>query len=380
MKKLSLFLLPLSLAACSIFNPYGTTNIPEPAVVPAFAAQLNPHILWQESVGSGSGDAYLRLAPCTANNVIYTIDRKGLLSATTVQGVHLWQSTFAAGGESDLACDAQAIAFVDEKAMLHVVSTDHAKPLWTAQLSDQALAAPTFTSEQIYSKTIDGNITAFDRVTGKEQWQYGHDVPQLSLRASSAVLVDNQVAYIGFSDGVVVALKSMTGEELWTTQAAEPQGFSEVERMVDIDAHLVADPQHIYVATYQGQIAALDRSSGKILWQQANSVYADITLQADTLYAVKADGTFSSYDAKNGKLLWQKNDLAWHFLTGPAWYHNHLVVGDIQGSLYFINPADGKLLAQLVAYKKSPIINTPLIANNALIVIDAKGSLSAVSI
>lgn len=378
MKRFSFALIPLCLTACSVFNPYGTTNIPEPVAVPAFTSQLRSHIVWQKSVGGASDGAYLRLAPAASNNVIYTIDQKGLLSATTTQGVNLWQVSFPAGGKSDVTCDAAAVAFVDAQAILHVVSTDHAKPLWTAHLSDQSLAAPTLTSELIITKTIDGYVTAFDRTTGKEKWQYEHDVPQLGLRASSAVFVSGQVAYIGFADAEVVALNVNTGDVLWSTQVAEPQGFSEVERMVDIDARLLIEGDRLYVATYQGQITALERAQGKIVWQQDNSVYADITLYNGTLYAVNADGTLNAYAALNGKSLWQQKALAWHFLTGPAIYQNHLVVGDVQGNVYFLSSANGQLLAQLPVYKKSNIINTPLIANNTLFVINTKGSLTAI--
>lgn len=380
MKKIFLAVLPLCLAGCSLFNPYGTSNIPEPTPVSAFTAQLNPYIVWKKSVGVGSASAYLRLAPSISNNIIYTIDQKGLLSATTVQGSNLWQTAYPAGGKSDLASDEQTIAFVDAQAILHVVSTDHAKELWTKHLSDQALAAPTITPQQIITKTIDGTVTAFDRQTGKEQWQYEHDVPQLTLRASSSVLVSGQIAYVGFADAEVIALNIATGEVLWTTQVAEPQGFAEIERMVDIDAHLLIDAGRLYVATYQGQISALDHSNGKILWQQSNSVYADITLAHNTLYAVNADGTLSAYAAANGKLRWQQKALAWHFLTGPATYENYLVVGDVQGDVYFVSPNHGQLLARLPVYKKSDIINTPLIANQEIFMIDGKGNLAALSV
>lgn len=379
MKKLSLALLPFLLASCSVFNPYGTSNIPAPSVVPNFAPQLHPHILWQKRVGVGSAGAYLHLAPTVSGSVIYTMDQKGLLSATTAEGVHLWDKIYSAGGKSDLASDMQAIAFVDAKAMLHVVSTDHATPLWTAQLSDQALAAPTITAELVISKTIDGYVTAFDRKTGKELWQYEHDAAPLSLRASSPVLVVGSVAYVGFADGAVVALNLTNGEVLWSEQAAEPQGFAEVQRMVDIDAHLLEQDGRLYVATYQGQITAFDCTTGKIIWQQANSVYADIALQQGVVYAVNADGTLNAYAAANGRLLWQQTALSWHFLTGPVFNQNSLVVGDGQGNLYFVNATDGTLLAQLPVYKKSAILNTPLLVNHALLVIDVKGSLSAVS-
>jgi outer membrane protein assembly factor BamB len=378
MKKILLALLSLSLTACSIFTPYGTSNIPEPAIVAKITPEVAPKLLWQTNAGNGSDGAYLRLTPTVAAGVIYTIDQSGMLVATDARGIRLWQLQINGGGKSNLASDGRFITFVDNKGVLYLLSVDHGKKVWQANLVDQALAAPTITPNLIIVKTIDGAVTAFDRSSGQQRWQYQHDVPDLTLRASSSAVVIGQIAYVGFADGQVVALNIANGDQLWSQQAAEPQGFSDIERLVDIDANLIIDGNRLYVATYQGQIAALDLHNGKIIWQRPNSVYADIASDHHALYAVNNDGSLTAYNLINGDILWQQKALAWHFLTGPTIYENNLVVGDVQGQLYFIKPSNGDIIGNLAVYKDSNIINAPLQLGNLLIVINTHGRLAAV--
>jgi len=380
-KQLALLLFPLLLVGCDALSPYGTSNIPEPTTILDVHPQMHPTIAWQEDVGYGSRGSYLRLAPCIQNNVVYNVDLLGVMYATSAQGNHLWKKKFKVPGKSDLAGSDNQLAFVDAQATLHVVNAaQEGKEIWHATLSDQALAAPTFTADKIFVKTIDGSVTAFNRATGEQLWQYQHAVSTLMLRASSPVSVVGNVGYVGFSDGKVVALNLATGDEIWSQQAAEAKGFSEIERLIDIDANLIVKGQRLYVATYQGDVSALDVHTGKILWQQPSSVYADITLDNDLLYAIAADGTMTAYNANNGKIVWTNKTFAWHFLTGPTLFENNLVMGDEEGHVYFVNPKTGTLLGQTKPYKDSKIISHPLVLGQEVIVVDTLGELSAITL
>ena len=375
--KLSLILLmPLALGACSIFSPYGTSNIPEPAPLPVYKAQMTPAEAWHKNVGTASGGDYLLLAPAVANNTIYTIDANGDFYATSVQGQSLWQKRFADGGKSGVASDGELIALVDARGTLQVFSTQKGKDLWHALVPSQALAAPTITDTQIFVKTIDGSVTAFDKATGQQQWQYQHMVQPLMLHAASSVLVSGNKAYVGFSDGKVVCLDVKTGDEIWMQRAAESNGISEIQRLIDIDSDLILQSGKLFVATYQGQVVALNPATGNIIWKQPNSIYANLAADDHNLYATQADGTMTAYDQAHGKAQWEQKAFAWRFLTGGTLYKQYLVVGDLQGFVHFVNAENGQPAGR-IALARSSIINAPFACGANLCVIDTDGRLAA---
>ena len=46
--------------------------------------------------------------------------------------------------------------------------------------------------------------------------------------------------------------------------------------MVDIDGNFVFSNKVVFVATYQGDIAAIDTRSGRILWREKTSTVNDL--------------------------------------------------------------------------------------------------------
>ncbi len=380
-KKVSVvFLLTGILSACSIFSPYGTSNIPDPAPLPTYKAKITPQEIWHHEAGVASRGDYLLLTPTISNNVIYTIDINGHFYATSAtNGSSLWDKTFENAGKSGVAADANQLAIVDSKGVLRVFSTANGKDLWHATASTQALAAPTFTPNLLLVKTIDGTVTAFDRQNGQQVWQYEHLVPSLMLHASSKVLVQGDRAFVGFSDGKVVALNLKNGEEIWSIQAAEAHGVAEIQRLIDIDADLVLANGKLFVATYQGALVAINPNTGKIVWQQPNSIYANLAADEVNVYAMQADGTITAYDELQGHQRWQQKTYAWRFLSGAIIFNQQLIFGDMEGYVHFLNPTNGEPMGCFLLMKNISIINAPLpCGNNVVCVMDTNGRMAAI--
>lgn len=365
-----------AISGCTLFNGFGTDNTPAPAPLVKYQAKLLVTNIWNRNIGYASDGTYLQLSPAYAKGVIYTIDQRGTLMTTNAQGDHLWSKRIEAGGKSGVASDGNIVAFVDTAAVLHVVQAATGKELWHADASNQSLAAPAIADNKVIVKTIDGNVAAFDALSGKSLWTYSHDAPTLILHANSSPLIVGQTVYIGFADGKVAALNLSNGNLLWQQTVASPQGASDVERMVDIDANLIWQNNVLYVSTYQGQLAAIHPQSGAIIWQQAVSCYAGMAMSGNRLFVPLLDGTLVAFDTNNGKKIWEQKALAWRFLSGPAVIDRYLVVGDLQGYLHFLSQEDGSLLAR-VQHEQASIITAPIVVGNIVYTQDSRGKLSA---
>ncbi len=94
----------------------------------------------------------------------------------------------------------------------------------------------------------------------------------------------NRLAVAGLSTGKVVALDISNGVPVWEQRVAIPTGRSELERVVDIDGGLLLSGETLYVASYQGRVAALDLQSGRQLWQRDASSYAGVAQGFGNVY------------------------------------------------------------------------------------------------
>ena len=254
-------------------------------------------------------------------------------------------------------------------------------PSWWAPVSNEVLATPLAFGKIVLVKDEDGNIRAFDATSGKSLWVYTHQTPEFILRGGSTPCVFGNRVVVGFDDGVLVALNLKNGNEIWRRTIAKPnpEAFSQVQQMVDIDVNPTIVQGVIYVATYQGNIAALRLSDGKLLWQHKLSAYSGLVVNNGRVFVSSADGYIWAFDAKSGKVIWKQNALLNRFITAPALIGNMIVLGGVEGYLYFISQSNGSLLAYVRAFKK-PIIATPIVNNEDVYVYSAYGKLIKFSI
>ena len=88
------------------------------------------------------------------------------------------------------------------------------------------------------------------------------DVPVLTLRGTGTPLIIGDNAVAGFADGKLVAINLRSGNVAWEARIAIPQGTSEIERIVDIDGSMALQGSDLYVASYQGRLAASRHAVG----------------------------------------------------------------------------------------------------------------------
>ena len=78
-------------------------------------------------------------------------------------------------------------------------------------------------------------------------------------------------AVVGVSGGRLAKIELASGLPEWITTVTPPRGRSELERIADLNATPLVVGETLYVAAYNGDLAALDLTSGAVLWRRALS-------------------------------------------------------------------------------------------------------------
>ena len=94
MRFLTALLIALTLTGCSAFDTVGETidgvknyftggadNTDPPNPLAEYTPEVNPEIIWQESVGAGTDGQTLKLVPAIGSSRIFAADRNGLVQA-----------------------------------------------------------------------------------------------------------------------------------------------------------------------------------------------------------------------------------------------------------------------------------------------------------
>ncbi|MDH5370747.1 MAG: outer membrane protein assembly factor BamB [Gammaproteobacteria bacterium] len=358
---------------------------------------------WKFTAGEGVSDFYLKLKPVFYKNTGYIIDYKGHLQAFIINsGKVLWKADLnvpASGG----------LTFANGKLFLgtskgEVIALDilksGVKVLWQKQLSSEILSRPAIAKGILVAKTIDGRVYGLNVADGNQSWVYDRSVPHLTLRGNSSPLINNDIVITASDSGKLAALTLNDGRLLWETTISVAKGRNQLERIIDMDVDPVVVDDVIYVAGYQGRIAAVKLDSGQLIWSRDFSSYSGLYVDAYRVYVTDAQGQVWALNRYNGSTLWRQNKLLRRQLTAPEAHDNYVVVGDYDGYIHWLNREDGKLIARkrintsdiviedeesdkeldLLFSKWNNVLVRPVLINGLLLALDRVGHFEAFQI
>jgi outer membrane protein assembly factor BamB len=233
----------------------------------------------------------------------------------------------------------------------------------------------------VVTRTTDGRIAAYDLANGGMKWFHDRNLPALTVRSLGSPSIHGDLVIDGSAAGKVLAMSLQDGRSVWETTVIVPRGRSEVERMVELDADPVLQGDIAYVTGFQAGLAALDTTSGSILWHQKTAYTSHaVVVDRKSLYVTDNSSDVWKMDLTNGADQWKQDVLHQRRLTVPARIRDFLVVGDFEGYLHLLRADNGSLVGRLEVESEDPIIATPLVFEDTLYVLTSKGVLAAVKI
>lgn len=382
----------------------GCGSSPSPVLPPVELTPLENKInisrQWKFTSGEGVSDHYLKLKPVFNKGTGYVVDYKGHLQSFNIQnGKILWDVYLNVPASGGLTLSNGKILLGTSKGEVIALDINNAKELWRSQLSSEILSAPATSQNIVVAKTVDGRVYGLNIENGLQSWIYDRSVPLLTLRGSSAPLINNDIVLIASDSGKLSALTLKDGKLLWETTIAIAKGRNELERIIDMDVDPVVVDDVVYAAGYQGRIAAVKIGSGEIIWSRDFSSYSGLYVDAFRVYVTDAMGQVWAMNRYNGSTLWRQEKLLRRKLTAPAIHGDYLVVGDYDGYLHWLNRDDGKLIArkkinnsnviddeptdkelEILFSKWNNILISPALVGDVLISLDRVGHLEAFKI
>ena len=372
----------------------GSDNAEPPATLVEFKPRISVIELWEKNNGVGTDEQYLKLAPVVVNQRLYIVDSGGKLEAMdATNGRRLWRKTIEVTetvdgkqgwfrGAGDIRITGgpgygeNTIMLGTEEGEVISLSAEDGNELWRTLVSSEILSAPQRAENVVIVRTIDGKVFGIDGAKGKRLWIYDRTVPPLTLRGTSTPAIDNDIVVSGFDGGKMAALDVRTGKLIWETNIATARGRSELERMVDIDSEPIIVEGIVYIATFQGYIAAVQLDSGRTLWSRDLSSHAGFSADEKNIYVTDDNSHIWALDRFSGTTVWELEALHARAVTAPGVVGDHIVVGDLEGYLHWINKNTGKFSAR-TSLSNEPIIAKPIVVGKVAYAYCSDGKLAA---
>jgi outer membrane protein assembly factor BamB len=369
-------LAPILLAACS-----STPAELEPKELEDIQQQVRFEELWSADVGSGQDIRYTLLEPAVSGEVIYAADIEGnVVALDRMSGKRIWRTELDEPVSAGVGQGRGLVLVGTYDAEVIALDAESGEERWRSKVASEVLAAPQTNGDVVIVQAFNGRLTALDHETGQQRWVYESSMPLLTLRGNATPLIVGSTVYAGFANGKVVALEADDGLLIWEQRVAIPQGRSELERMVDVDASPLLVGNILFVVSYQGELVALSRATGRPLWTQPASSYNNLGAGQGKVYMTAADSSVEAYDATNGQLAWENEQLLRRKLTAPTAFEDYVAVGDeVGGFLHLLSHSDGEIVARRRIDRSG--LRSPMVAvDDVLYVYSNDGSLVALRV
>lgn len=321
------------------------------APVPKVKSEFTPKSLWSASVGGGVEQYFSKLAPAYAYDKVFVASRDGLVKALNPEnGRTLWQQDLEQDVSARLSggiTAAYSQVFIgSENGQVIALNEETGAVNWRVDVDGEVLAAPATDDNLVMVHTTTGMLIALEQATGDVKWKVSTEVPNLTLRGDSAPVAVSGGVFWGTAGGRLAAAIIESGQLIWQQPIGTPQGATEIDRLVDVDASPLILGSTLYIVGYNGQLTAIDLRSGKPMWKRKYSSSTNLASDTKRIYLVTDKDHLIAVDARSGTELWTNDQLENRLLTAPVIIDGYVVVGDTQGYLHWLDRESGEFVAQ----------------------------------
>lgn len=379
MRRVAVVLLVALLGGCSTISGWfgDEDNTVPPAKLEDIPDPVPLKELWSRDIGVGYDKQSVNLVPTVSGSFALAADRDGRvveLSAET--GKELWETKTDAPVSAGPGVGEGLVLVGASDAQVIALSVDDGSIVWRTHVSSEVLSVPRIDGGVVVIQSADGTITGLSSSDGHQLWVSDHSVPVLTLRGTSSPAVERGAIIAGFANGKVIAMTTANGFQVWETSIAIPQGRTELDRLVDVDANPIIVGDTVYVVSFQGKIAIIDLRSGNLGWSRDMSSYAGLGVDFSQVYVTDVDSKVWALSRDNGSSVWKQEKLHNRALTAPVPFGNYVAVGDFEGYLHLLSSYDGRIVGRVRVDSKG-IAARPVVVDDVLYVFGRGGTLAA---
>lgn len=349
----------------------------QPAELQKIEETVKAKRLWSTGVGKGQGDGLYRIEPVIGGQRIYAASSDGEVRALErSNGRRVWSRDLKMPISGGVGLYGDSLFLGSSDGFVLRLSAETGETLWKARVTGEVLAPPQGNGRVVVAQGYDGKLHGLDFGTGERLWTYDSNMPVLTIRGTSTPIFRDNLVLAGFANGRVLGFNAGTGAVEWEARVAIPQGRSEIERIVDVDGTMALVGNELFAASYQGNIVAIEASSGRKLWERPVSSVSGVSQGFGNVYVADEDGTVFALHRNGQGQRWSQDALAWRGLGRPVTVSSYVAVPDFEGYVHILSQVDGSIVGRFRADRKG--VNADMVNDgNVLYVFGNGGKLNA---
>lgn len=256
--------------------------------------------------------------------------------------------------------------------------------IWRKQTRTPLHSAPAVADGRVFSVSDDNEIFAFDAASGNVLWTYQGIIETARMLTSPSPAVVDDVVLAPFASGELVALRAQNGGVLWQDALSASGKLTPLSSLNDIAAGPVVADGYVFASAQSGNISAFDLRTGQRIWSQPAGALGFPWVAGEFLYIVTTDGEVVALSRNDGKVLWitqleqyenekkKKDRISWN---GPIVASGRVITFGSNGQAAELNPLTGEIIRSFKV--GDAVYVNPIIANQTIYVLTDEADLIA---
>lgn len=357
--------LSMALAGCSLWS-----DKPKPAALESYTPSVSVTALWS----AADGRVDFPMQPGVAAGRVATAASDGTVTVRALErAAPLWTAKAGARLSAGVGFDGERAAVVTADNELVVMAKGQVS--WRKRLASRVSTAPLVAGERVFVLGLDRAVEAYDALDGRYLWRLQRSSDPLSVNIHGVLMPMGDTLVVG-QGARLVGVDPTRGSVRWDLPMATPRGSNEVERLADLVGPALRLGDTICARAFQSAVACVDVTRGALRWTR-NAGGTD-AVGGTAAVIVGGDGSdrMSGWRAESGELLWSHERFLNRGLGGVATWGNWVAVGDAQGQVHVMDPANGKTLLRLPT-DGGAVEAAPRVAGKVMVAVTRKGGVHA---
>jgi len=353
----------------------------------------SPQVLWTADVGAGtSSSRILTAGPVVAEGKVFVKDAESTVSAFDANtGGRIWSVTLKPEKARDANEFGGGVAYYGGRlfvttgfADVFCLDPNDGHEIWNSTVSAPIRGAPLVFGDRVFSISIDNKLHAMAAVDGSDLWNFTGLQEVAGYVGGNSAAGASDVIVAPFSSGELVELRAENGRTVWNESLVGPRRESRAfGNLADIRGRPVIDRDLVIAMGSAGTIAAIDLRAGQRIWERNVGGSQTPWLAGRFIFVVTSSADVAALERSTGKVKWvtpltqyadekRREPIQW---AGPVLASDRLLIGGSTGELLALSPYTGEVTGKLEL--REPMRLAPVIANRTIFILADSGRLIA---
>lgn len=368
-----------------------------PARAPGHRALADaPSLAWSRTIGEGENNEERRIVypPVASSTAIFTLDAGGVIAAWSPEdGKQLWRVDPTPKEEEDgfgggLAYDDGMVYFAGGFAEALALDAATGEQRWRAELPTPSRAAPTVADGRAFVVTIDNRLIALDAATGRTLWTFDSPAATAALLGGAAPAAADGAAVAAMTTGEIIAFRAVNGRVTWDDALTAVRRIGVSEAIPAARALPVISEGQVIAVGAAGFSTAIDFATGTRIWDRGVGGIETPAVVGGYVFLATDGGQLLALRRQDGQVVWatdmaaaagdteeRGSDIYVNLYAGPIAAGGKLAVVRGDGKLLFFRPSDGALDSRIDLPARTVL--APIVADRTLYVLTETGVLAA---